>query len=1061
LPLGVRILTLLPAVVGATWGRATVSRSTLPPHAEARRLFDTRAAYVTGAARAYPLLEPLAAQTPSPRTSRDSTVIVLENAHLRLMLLPLLGGAIVAVHDKTTGTDVLRASALSPRDTAAAFPPGLYTIGPSDENPAEFLSACDCTTAIDTAGAGVRCRRVDRTTGMVLETFTRLPHEGFFIERQTRLINATSEARKGMLWSATAIEVDGAMRLVLPSDRAVAPRPLTIHGPRGAIRRIGELTPFPYPLIDSAGRMRPSRWSDSTGIYAAGLQRPWGGMHDGRGGRGVLTLPGESAGGLGFESRRGRAVLYTGVNRTPGRYLPVNQGDTLALCERIVPATGLRRVGEVQEGFVLGAYRTGDSLVAEARLFDAAALVADSFTLILEAGGVELGRTRATARAGQRCTLRARRRPGTLRVRTVAGVSVQAILTIPENTVWTLDTAGACDTPGDTAAPVEAITVEAPPAEPVRMSTGGWDGDAACAMLKRFTFHRCVGATRTGDTLYLLCEDTLRILRDDTRPHRYPFFVESHFAASIDTARLSSEAIGVSAVPLEPRRWSADILWHHGRLLLSRDKHIELRDGRGALLDTIAVGGWAGPMAPRDSATILVSLPLRHAIAVVDLDNRSVETTALGRFRHPWALTAVPGGWALSSISAKEVAILDERGREKRFIRVPAAEPWNRSVRGVPALAYHPPTRCLLAADPDNLRIVKTTLDGESVGTFAGGGLERGEILMVLDMAYRAGEGLLVTQSYPRCGGCVTVKLLDDDGRLTGSVGVFASGSLQRPVHAFPYARNELVCYDYSLGGLAVADTLGRLVGAVGGHGWGTGLAAGVPGDEDGRSQGFVFDRGFGGFVADVARRRVLRFSTDLRLVEELVPPGEELLFTPVALTLDAAGNLHVLDGLQNVIVRFRRLRARLQTKDGYRYDYDRRYRPPEGVTLQRLYSQGNLVVGVDLFANRAYRFNANGWLEDSLALPPGFAASSRWTVNGEGELVVVDESGAAVTVLSARGTVAAYDIPPLPGELLTFQSLVWRIGWQWAGMPRRARYLCLSTTGAARYLDEGFGEVR
>jgi hypothetical protein len=492
-------------------------------------------------------------------------------------------------------------------------------------------------------------------------------------------------------------------------------------------------------------------------------------------------------------------------------------------------------------------------------------------------------------------------------------------------------------------------------------------------------------------------------------------------------------------------------------VLLAVEKRIEIRDPHGTLIDTIPLGTWAGPMATVDSNTVLAALPCDHAIARVGIAGRTVEHRPLGRFRHPWALTRIPGGWAASSATSKEIALLSEELEEERFVMTPSAEPWNSRVRGVPALLYHPPMKCLLAADPDNLRIVKVTLDGVSVGTFAGGGLEYGEILSVVDLARDAGGGLVVTQGYAPCGECTMVKLLDADSRMVGSVGYFASGRLEHPVLSFPYGGNELISYDSRLGGPAVSDRSNRIVKAVSGWGWGSGLVAGVPGGEDGRGQGFVFDRGYGGFVADLARRRVVRYSTDLRMVEELVPPGDDLLFTPVAMTLDAVGNLHVLDGLRNVVLRFGRRRAWGESKDGYRYVYDRQYRAPGDAPLQRLYTQADRVVGVDVFGCRGYRFSNGGWPVDSFALPPTFVASSRWTENGEGELVILDQTDPKVVVITEAGDVAFHDGPGPAADVLVFESLDRWIGWRWGRVPRGARYVCLSSSLDARYLDERF----
>ncbi len=998
--------------------------------------------------------------------------VTLENKRLLLVQVSDLGGQTFTFRDKRMGMDIAYSSTHPRLSFTFALHKAAHVAFPVTEHGLNALEPWSFITRHDTLGASTIFTKTDDVTGLRMTVTTFMPHQGYYIDKTAVLENPGPDAQKGMMWSVHVVENHPGAYLFWPATESYCHTGMTLRHNDDNIRAILDY----HAPIRSAPVMDIQQWPVYTGMYASNVARNWAAIHNCRQRRGLVKLFGGDAVGLKFYSDADHAEIFVGITPALESYGAIESGGRYTLTERILPTVGLRWANAASRAGAAGLFRDNgdDSLHAEFLLCEAPA---GSVRIALAQGRREIAVSERALAAGDiiRCAVPwsevkkgKRARPVSLMV----ADSGRSILThsIVVDSIQKLTAEQSERVPVDTVLALQASAWQSPEDDdpavaPARKAGPGVTAAVRCVFadsalgvrgnrshVKGSRVGKPGGAVRRGDKTWLLTEKKLLILHDtiSDKPGKTRYCYNSSYDVLLDSSYRGSRP-EVKSVKLGKPRWFTTPALFDTMLALGLEKRLELRDTAGVYRDSVPLNAWVGHVERHDKGSALVTLPYENAVAVVDLASGAVRRHSLGGrcgFRYPWAATRVPGGWAFSSATDYRILITDERFDSERLIEIPFEEPWNRQFRGINALLYHPALEVLLVADLDNMRILKVGLDGEDRGVFTEGGFSDTTTLHVRHMELDENNNIIITHLFSTMSKSGGVIAFSPDGEFMGSTHQIFKGGLQWCNWIVPHGNNRLAAYSAWTHALHLADSAGVVLKSAGHYGWTPGHFVYPPGGRHGNGQGWAMHPEKGFFIADVLRHVIVHFDTAFQFKGELTPDTPLNSFSPTAITVDKAGFVHAVDGARNCVSRF------APSDSGYRYIGD--YGAGAGVSLQRIYTQGEYVVLLDVFERSLIRCR-NGVIVDRTDFSEDFLASIVSVCDAHKNLYIKSVNSDRVLKVTPDGAAEALDIPGFSGDLVSITNLENIPGWLADSRPSVARYVALTRHSNRRWLDKDF----
>ncbi|WP_062520931.1 DUF5107 domain-containing protein [Demequina silvatica] len=183
-------------------------------------MYLDRRVYQGSSGKVYPL--PFTESVADTAVTRDWRAVHLENAYVRLMVLPELGGRIHVGYDKTTGYDFFyRNNVIKPALVGLAGPwisGGVEFNWPQHHRPATYLAV---ETAIETGADGavtVWCHDHDPFARMSAQHGIRLRPDSSVVELVVRVHNRSSERQTFLWWANVAARVHDGYQSFFPED---------------------------------------------------------------------------------------------------------------------------------------------------------------------------------------------------------------------------------------------------------------------------------------------------------------------------------------------------------------------------------------------------------------------------------------------------------------------------------------------------------------------------------------------------------------------------------------------------------------------------------------------------------------------------------------------------------------------------------------------------------------------------------------------------------------------------------------------------------------------------
>jgi tetratricopeptide (TPR) repeat protein len=201
----------------AAWSAPVVLPTYLPEAPDRYPAYLDRRVYQGSSGRVYPL--PFHDRISEHRTDRSWTGLHLENAYLRLLILPELGGRIQLAVDKRTGYPLFYANpAIKPALVGLAGPwlaGGVEFNWPQHHRPATFLPTA---WHVDEAEGTVWCSDHDPFARMKGMHGIRLRPASTLIELKVRLFNRSDEPQTFLWWANVAAHVHADYQSFFPPD---------------------------------------------------------------------------------------------------------------------------------------------------------------------------------------------------------------------------------------------------------------------------------------------------------------------------------------------------------------------------------------------------------------------------------------------------------------------------------------------------------------------------------------------------------------------------------------------------------------------------------------------------------------------------------------------------------------------------------------------------------------------------------------------------------------------------------------------------------------------------
>ncbi|MGC4945495.1 DUF5107 domain-containing protein [Streptomyces sp. DT224] len=283
------------------------------------------------------------------RTPTDLDAIVIENEHLRVTVLPGLGGRIHSLVHKPSGRDLVYANpVLQPADFAlngAWFSGGIeWNIGATGHTTLSCAPVHAALVPAPDGGEMVRLWEWERLRDLPFQVDLWLPADSAFLHVGVRIRNPHEQPAPVYWWSNTAVPEDAGTRVIAPADeawhfgyeRALTRVPVPESG--GTDRTYPLRGEYPadyfYEVPDGARRWIAALDEQGRGLVqtSTDLLRGrklflWGSGRGGRRWQEWLTEPGTG----------GYAEIQAGLARTQLEHVPLEPGGEFSWLESYGP----------------------------------------------------------------------------------------------------------------------------------------------------------------------------------------------------------------------------------------------------------------------------------------------------------------------------------------------------------------------------------------------------------------------------------------------------------------------------------------------------------------------------------------------------------------------------------------------------------------------------------------------------------------------------------------------------------------------------------------------------
>ena len=202
------------------WREPLTIRTYEPGEPSKYPMYLDRRVYQGSSGKVYPIpfIESIAAES----TQREWQAVHLENAYLRLVILPELGGRIHIGYDKTTDYDFFyRNNVIKPALVGLAGPwisGGVEFNWPQHHRPATYLPVETTIETDEDGSVTVWCADHDPFHRMSAQHGVRLRPDSSVIELVVRLHNRTSERQSFLWWANVAARVHDDYQSFFPED---------------------------------------------------------------------------------------------------------------------------------------------------------------------------------------------------------------------------------------------------------------------------------------------------------------------------------------------------------------------------------------------------------------------------------------------------------------------------------------------------------------------------------------------------------------------------------------------------------------------------------------------------------------------------------------------------------------------------------------------------------------------------------------------------------------------------------------------------------------------------
>ncbi|NEC63633.1 DUF5107 domain-containing protein [Streptomyces sp. SID9727] len=283
------------------------------------------------------------------RTPADLDAIVIENDHLRVTVLPGLGGRVHSLVHKPSGRDLVHANpVLQPADFAlngAWFSGGIeWNIGATGHSTLSCAPVHAALVPAPDGGEMVRLWEWERLRDLPFQVDLWLPADSAFLHVGIRIRNPHEQPAPVYWWSNTAVPEDAGTRVIAPADeawhfgyeRALTRVPVPESG--GTDRTYPLRGEYPadyfYEVPDGARRWIAALDERGRGLVqtSTDLLRGrklflWGSGRGGRRWQEWLTEPGTG----------GYAEIQAGLARTQLEHVPLEPGGAFSWLESYGP----------------------------------------------------------------------------------------------------------------------------------------------------------------------------------------------------------------------------------------------------------------------------------------------------------------------------------------------------------------------------------------------------------------------------------------------------------------------------------------------------------------------------------------------------------------------------------------------------------------------------------------------------------------------------------------------------------------------------------------------------
>ena len=270
----------------AAWAESVIIETYPLPEPDRNPLFLERRVYQGSSGRVYP--NPVTDRVSDAPEPRAWQAIHLENEHLRVMLLPEIGGRIHVVQDRHTGYDIVyRQNVIKPALVGLLGPwisGGIELNWPQHHRPSTYMPSDWAIERLPDGGAVAWCSEHEPTErlkgmhGVVLRPGSSL------LELAVRLTNRTPLVQTFLWWANVAVRVHDDYEAFFPPDvtlRGRSRQARHVHlprGPRALLRRRLRVAPGrsrPTCAGTATSRCPPPTWPwAATGTSSAATTMP-------------------------------------------------------------------------------------------------------------------------------------------------------------------------------------------------------------------------------------------------------------------------------------------------------------------------------------------------------------------------------------------------------------------------------------------------------------------------------------------------------------------------------------------------------------------------------------------------------------------------------------------------------------------------------------------------------------------------------------------------------------------------------------------------------------------